>query len=69
MSKTTLKISGMSCNHCKARVENALKGLDGVTDAVVNLSAAKADVDYDGSKVSPEKLAEAVQDAGYTVDK
>jgi len=69
MKKTTIKISGMTCNHCKARVENALKELDGVAEAVVDLSAAKADVDFDETKVTVEKLAETVEDTGYTVQK
>lgn len=33
----TLTIEGMSCNHCKGRVERALKELDGVESAVVDL--------------------------------
>jgi copper chaperone len=68
MKKTTLKISGMSCNHCVMRVAKALKGLPGVTDAQVSLDeGGKADVSYDESKVGTAELADAVKDAGYTV--
>jgi len=68
MKKTTLKISGMSCNHCVMRVTKALKGLPGVADAQVSLEGGgKADVSYDESKVGPGEFAEAVKDAGYTV--
>jgi len=69
MQKTTLKISGMSCNHCKMRVEKALKELEGVSEAGVDLQAGSADVTFDESRVTSEKLAEAVEDAGYTVEK
>ena len=34
--KTTLKIEGMMCPHCEARVKKALEALDGVESAVVS---------------------------------
>ena len=39
-----MKIEGMMCNHCKMTVEKALKSVDGVTDAVVNLEEKTATV-------------------------
>ena len=33
---TTLKIEGMMCPHCEARVKKALEALDGVESAVVS---------------------------------
>ena len=36
---TVIKVGGMMCNHCKMTVENACKGVAGVTDAVVDLDA------------------------------
>lgn len=69
MKKETLKISGMSCNHCVMRVANALKGLDGVMDASVSLEdGGRAEVSYDESRLGREKLVEAVAEAGYTVE-
>ncbi len=67
MTKTTLKIEGMSCMHCVGKVEKALTGIDGVKNAKVNLDEKQADIEYDESKVSLETLKTAVTDAGYTV--
>ena len=39
MAVTVIKVGGMMCNHCKMTVENACKGVAGVTDAVVDLEA------------------------------
>ncbi len=64
---TTLKVEGMTCNHCRMSVTKALKELDGVTDVVVELEGKKADVTFDPSKVSLQDLKEAVVDAGYQV--
>ena len=61
----TIKIEGMMCSHCQARVEKALNALEGVT-AVVDLEAGTASVTLTGA-VSDEALRQAVTDAGYEV--
>lgn len=58
-----IKIEGMSCNHCKARVEEALNSLDGVS-AEVNLEEKTATVKGSADK---ELLKKTVEDAGYEV--
>jgi copper chaperone len=65
--KLTLNISGMSCNHCKMKVEKALKTLDGVENVEVNLEAGQAVVDFDSGKISAEELKTVVGEAGYEV--
>ncbi|MBP2029565.1 copper chaperone [Methanohalophilus levihalophilus] len=65
MEKIELKVKGMSCGHCKMAVENALKELEGVESASVNLEEGKADVEYDPSKTSVDSMKKAVIDAGY----
>jgi copper chaperone len=67
MSKTTLKIQGMTCNHCVMRVAKALKAVPGVQDAQVDLQKAEAVVTYDEGKTSQDKLTAAVTEAGYKV--
>ncbi len=62
----TLIVEGMSCGHCKAAVEKALKAVDGVENAVVDLSSKKADVTLT-KEVSNDVLSKAVADAGYDV--
>ena len=61
--KKILKIEGMSCAHCSARVEQALNALDGVT-ASVELKKKRAIVVGDASD---DVLVKAVEDAGYKV--
>jgi len=65
MAKATLKIQGMTCNHCVMRVAKALKAVPGVRDAVVDLQTAEAAVTYDDAKVGRDKLLFAVVEAGY----
>lgn len=67
MSTSTLKIQGMTCNHCVMRVAKALKSVPGVQDAQVDLKKGEAIVTYDEAAVTKEKLSTAVVDAGYKV--
>lgn len=62
--KTILKIEGMSCGHCKAAVEKALKAVAGVADAQVDLDKKEAVITGSASR---EALVQAVEDADYTV--
>ncbi len=68
MAKTTLKVQGMTCNHCVMRVAKALKAVPGVSDAQVDLSKAEAVITYDDAKVALDKLSLAVVEAGYKVE-
>ncbi len=63
----TLPIVGMTCASCVAHVEGALNNLSGVEKAVVNLGAAKANVEYNPERVSPAQMLAAVADVGYEV--
>ena len=67
MTKTTLKIQGMTCNHCVMRVAKALKAAPGVQDAQVDLPKGEAVVTYDEAKSALDKLSSAVVEAGYKV--
>jgi len=67
MKKETLKISGMTCAACARRIEKLVGRLEGVSQASVNLAAEKLTVEYDNQKVSPDKIRETVEKAGYGV--
>ncbi len=59
-----LKIEGMMCEHCKARVEKALREVPGVSEVSVNLKKKTATISGDASA---SDLKQAVINAGYTV--
>ena len=68
MATATLKVKGMSCDHCVRAVTQALKNTEGVQDATVDLTHARATVQYDDSKTNPRVLASALMDEGYTAE-
>lgn len=61
-----LGVDGMTCASCSAAVERALKKLDGVTEASVNLATNRATFVYDPAKVKLAQVREAITKAGYT---
>jgi Cu+-exporting ATPase len=62
-----LPITGMTCANCVQNVERALRKVDGVLRADVNLASEKASVEYVPSVVGLETLKRAIEDAGYGV--
>ncbi len=60
-----LRITGMSCAACSARIEKSLKKIEGVRDASVNLALETASVTYDDTAVGQEHIIAAVGHAGY----
>ena len=64
MQHLTLRIDGMSCGHCVARVEKALSKLDGVSVGRVGIGSAE--IDYDPARTPFASIREAIDDAGYT---
>ena len=62
----TLKIEGMMCMHCEARVKKALEGIDGVAEAVVSHETGTAVCRLD-KDVPSEALKAIVEAEGYMV--
>lgn len=67
MATETIKVEGMSCEHCKHAVESALTNIDGVSTADVNLEEGNVKVDFDDNKVTSPNMYEAIEDQGYDV--
>ncbi|MBQ5754223.1 MAG: metal-transporting ATPase, partial [Oscillospiraceae bacterium] len=65
MTTKTIKIEGMMCMHCRAHVDKALNGMEGV-EATVDLEAGKA-VCQVAEGVTDEALTACITEAGYTV--
>ena len=68
MARVNLSVSGMTCDHCRGRVETALKGVSGVYGVYVDLDGGLAEVDFDEAKTDASALVGAVKSAGYEAD-
>ncbi|NHJ46548.1 MAG: copper-translocating P-type ATPase [Asgard group archaeon] len=66
--KLELLITGMTCASCAMNVENALKKVDGVINASVNLATRKATVEFNPALVNLSVLRKAISDVGYEIE-
>jgi copper chaperone len=60
-----LAVAGMKCENCVAKVDKALRGVEGVKDVKVDLKKQTALVTLASASVKPEVLFKAVDDAGF----
>jgi copper chaperone CopZ len=68
MEKTvTIKVEGMSCEHCVRAVKCALEAQKGVKEAEVSLEGKSARVVYDDGLIGLDDLKAAILEEGYQV--
>ncbi|HWR39035.1 MAG TPA: cation transporter [Patescibacteria group bacterium] len=65
--KIVIKVDGMTCGHCKSAVERAVKGLEGIQTATVDLEAKTLTVEAVPGRVTLDALREVIEEEGYTV--
>jgi copper chaperone len=63
MKTIDLTIEGMSCGHCVMAVKKELSKLNGLT--VESVEVGKARIQIDEAAVPLERIAKAVEEAGY----
>jgi copper chaperone CopZ len=63
--KTILRSQELSCPSCVAKIEKALKAVNGVQEAQVHFNTGRIEVEYDPQAASQEELVKAVRSAGY----
>ena len=71
MQKATINLESLSCPSCLQKIENALKGLDGIEkDSVeVLFNSSRVKTNFDSTSVTIEEIEKAIEDLGYPVIK
>ncbi|MBU2761067.1 CopZ family metallochaperone [Acidithiobacillus sulfurivorans] len=64
MAQIELSVQGMTCKHCVAAVEKALREVPGVQAVAVHLDSNNATVE--GDSLDVEALVQAIESEGYT---
>ncbi len=67
LQEISLPVAGMTCAACVRKVEKALKGVPGVQEAAVNLSAGRAGVVFDPSVCTLPEMERVIEEIGYEV--
>ena len=63
--ETTLAVEGMTCGACTSSIESAFKEVPGVTYFTVSLLSERAVVQHNPELLSPEQIAEMIEDRGF----
>jgi copper chaperone len=67
MTKETMQVKGMSCDHCIRSIEGSVGKLNGVSRVAVHLDTGTVDVEYDPDRVSRRDIEKTIGDQGYEV--
>jgi copper chaperone len=67
MAKVTIKVEGMSCEHCVRAIHDATGQLPSVGGVVVDLEAKTVTLDHDPEQTPLEKIKFEIEEAGYEV--
>lgn len=66
LSESTFEVGGLDCADCAAKVEKAVRRLNGVKEARLNFAAAKLTVNYDSSVVQSNGILRIITGFGYS---
>ena len=64
--KLELKIDGISCQACVAKIERKLSKTNGVGKALVNISNNMADIEYNEKEIKASEIMKIIEKLGYT---
>ncbi|MBN1790069.1 MAG: heavy-metal-associated domain-containing protein [Bacteroidales bacterium] len=64
MNELKIKVTGMSCNHCKMNVENALKKIKDINSVLADVNSGE--VTLTGDQINPDEVKSAIENAGYS---
>ncbi|USZ70110.1 heavy metal translocating P-type ATPase (plasmid) [Halorussus salilacus] len=64
--RSQINIQGMSCANCSQTIADAVRSLDGVSDANINFATDEGSVEYDPDEISLGRIFDAIEDAGYS---
>lgn len=65
LTESALQVSGMTCAACADTIEDALRRIDGVSEASVSAAAERATVCWDPETTTVSSLIGAIRTAGY----
>ncbi|TQS71852.1 heavy-metal-associated domain-containing protein [Ornithinibacillus gellani] len=71
MQKATIQLETLACPSCLQKIENAVKGLNGIEKDSVKImfNASKVKTDFNSKAISIEQIEKAIEDLGYPIIK
>lgn len=68
MENIELRIEGMHCTGCSARLQKVLANLDGVSNAEVSFEKGMANIEFNKKIITLDEIKNAIVDSGFEVE-
>jgi len=65
MRQESLKVEGMTCQHCVQTITEALKNLNGLNTVHVDLDKKEVSVEYDENETSQQEISDKIVEVGF----
>ncbi len=62
-----MRVSGMDCAGCAAKIERSLEGLSGVVEVSVSAATERLTISYDAQQITEADIKKRVENLGYTL--
>ena len=69
MIQESLKVEGMTCQHCVETIKDALGGIVGINKVAVDLDKKEVQVDYNGEKTNLQEISDKIVEVGFELVK
>ena len=69
MTQESLKVEGMTCQHCAQTITDALDGIAGTNKVAVDLDKKEVQVDYNEKKINLQEISDKIVEVGFELVK
>ena len=69
MTKESLKVEGMTCQHCVKTITDALEKIAGTNKVAVDLDKKEVQVDYNEEKTNLQEISDKIVEVGFELVK
>jgi copper chaperone len=69
MTKESLKVEGMTCQHCVQTITDALEKIPGTNKVAVDLDKKEVQVDYNEEKINLQEISDKIVEVGFELVK
>jgi copper chaperone len=69
MAQESLKVEGMTCQHCVQTITNALEEIAGTNNVAVDLDKKEVQVDYNKEETNLQEISNKIVEVGFELGK
>lgn len=67
VDRVTIKVDGMTCEHCVIAIENSVTAISGVDNVQVHLETGTVNVEFNKDVAEVQQFTNTIEEQGYTI--